>query len=145
MSNVIRSAGFGNRPNDSRIPLDDWGYPSGMVWCPMKMSGMALMKCAELQKQFGCGTVRQLKITSLTKPDNVPFFWPWLRGRRECPERANDQQVRALRLELTPLKLIEKTRKNPRAYHCPACGGNKTFGSRQCRRCWQRSKKNNPT
>jgi hypothetical protein len=46
---------------------------------------MALMKCAELQKQFGCGTIRQLKITSLTKPDNVPFFWPWLRGRRNVP------------------------------------------------------------
>ena len=98
------------------------------------------MECAELQKQFGCGTVRQLKITSLTKPDKVPFFWPWLRGRREC-RTPNSQQVRALRLELTPLKLIEKTRKNPRAYHCPACGGNKPFGSRQCRRCWQRLQK----
>jgi len=108
MPNVFRSARFNKRPNDNRIALDECGYPSGMVWCPMKMSGMALMKCAELQKQFGCGTIRQLKITSLTKPDNVPFFWPWLRGRRECPERANDQQVRELRLELTPLKLIEK-------------------------------------
>jgi len=73
MPNVIRSAGFNKRPNDNRIALDVWGYPSGMVWCPMKMSGMALMKCAELQKQFGCGTIRQLKITSLTKPDTCRF------------------------------------------------------------------------
>jgi len=141
MPNVIRSAGFNKRPNDDRTALDEWGYPSGMVWCPMKMSGMALMKCAELQKQFGCGTLRQLRIISVTKPNHVPFFWPWLRGRRECPERANDQQIRELRLELTPLKLIEKSRKNPRAYQCPACGGRKAFAARQCRRCWHHSTK----
>jgi hypothetical protein len=97
MPNVIRSAGFNKRPNDNRIALDECGYPSGMVWCPMKMSGMALMKCAELQKQFGCGTIRQLKITSLTKPDNVPFFWPWLRGRRENPAKSTGVSLSRVR------------------------------------------------
>ena len=29
-------------------------YPTGMVRCPMKMSGMAIMKCARLQKELGC-------------------------------------------------------------------------------------------
>lgn len=137
MSTMIRSAGFNNRPNDSRIALDDWGYPSGMVWCPMKMSGMALMKCAEMQKQLGCGTLRQFKMTSVSKPNNVPFFWPWLRRSRECAHRADDKQVRELRLELSPLKLIDKNGKNLR--RCPACGGRKTFGSRRCRSCWRNS------
>ena len=141
MPNVIRTAGLNKRLNDNRIELDEWGYPSGMVWCPMKMSGMALMKCAELQKQFGCGTLRQLRSISVAKPNRVPFFWPWLRGRRECPERANDQQIRELRLELTPLRLIEKSRKNPRTYQCPACGGRKAFAARQCPRCWHHSTK----
>jgi hypothetical protein len=130
-----------DRRPTSQMALDEWGYPSGMVWCPMKMSGMALMKCAELQKQLGCGTLRQLKIASAIRPDNVPFFWPWLKQRRECPERADDQQVRELRLELTPLKLVEKTRKDPRAYRCPACGGRKAFGARQCRPCWRHAAK----
>ncbi len=118
-----------------RVPLDEWGYPSGMVWCPMKMSGMALMKCAEMQKQLGCGSLRQFKLTSVSKSANVPFFWPWLKRTRECSHRADDKQVRELRLELTPLKLIDKTRKNL----CPACGGRKAFGSRRCRSCWRDS------
>jgi len=103
-----------------------------MVWCPMKKSGMALMKCAELQKQFGCGSLRQLRIITTTKPENVPFFWPWLRRGRECPERANEKEVRELRLALSPLKSVEKSRKNPRTYRCPACGSRKAFGARQC-------------
>ena len=125
------------RDSVERIAVDEWGYPSGMVWCPMKKSGMALMKCAELQKQFGCGSLRQLRIITITKPENVPFFWPWLRRGRECPERANEKEVRELRLALSPLKSVEKSRKNPRAYHCPACGDRKAFGARHCRRCWR--------
>ena len=108
-----------------------------MVWCPMKMSGMAIMKCAELQKTFGCGSLSQFRIITTTKPGNVPFFWPWLRRDRECPERAGEKEVRELRLALSPLKSVEKSRKNPRAYRCPACGGRKAFGARQCRRCWR--------
>jgi hypothetical protein len=120
-----------------RIAVDEWSYPTGMVWCPMKMSGMAVMKCAELQKTFGCGSLRQFKIITTTKPGNVPFFWPWLRRDRECSARASEKEVRELRLALSPLKSVEKSRKNPRAYRCPACGGRKTFGVRQCRRCWR--------
>jgi hypothetical protein len=120
-----------------RITAEQWSYPTGMVWCPMKMSGIAIMKCAELQKQHGCGSLRQFKIVTTMKPGHAPFFWPWLKHRRECPKRANDKEVRELRLVLTPLKSIEKSRKNPRAYRCPACGGHKTFGARQCRRCWR--------
>src|SRR5919109_499568 len=124
------------RPVD-RIAAEEWNYPTGMVWCPMKMSGMAIMKCAELQKTFGCGSLRQFRIITTTKPGNVPFFWPWLRRGRECPARAADKEVRELRLTLSPLKSVEKSRKNPRAYRCPACGGRKVFGARQCRRCWR--------
>jgi hypothetical protein len=115
----------------------EWVYPTGMVWCPMKMSGIAVMKCAELQKDFGCGSHRQFSIIMTTKPGNVPFFWPWLRRARECPERASEKEVRELRLLLSPLRSVEKSRKNPRAYHCPACGGRKAFGARHCRRCWR--------
>jgi hypothetical protein len=126
------------RPVDRIVP-DEWNYPTGMVWCPMKMSGMALMKCAELQKQLGCGSLKQLKMITTTKPGNVPFFWPWLRRGSECPERANEKEVRELRLVLSPLKSVEKSRKNPRAHRCSACGGRKAFGARQCRRCWRLS------
>ena len=119
-----------------RIPTQKWIYPTGMVWCPMKMSGVALMKCAEMQKQFGCGTLRQFRIITSTKPGNVPFYWPWLRRRDECAARVSEKEVRELRLALSPLKSIERSTKNPRAYRCPACGGRKAFASRQCRRCW---------
>ena len=128
-----------NQPPVDRIVADEWNYPTGMVWCPMKMSGMALMKCAELQKQLGCGSVKQLRMITNTNPENVPFFWPWLRRSRECPQRANEKEVRELRLALSPLKSVEKSRKNARAHRCSACGGRKAFGARQCRRCWRLS------
>lgn len=103
----------------------------------MRMSGMAIMKCAEMQKEFGCGSLKQLAMVKATKPANAPFFWPWLRRRRECPERADEREVRELRLELSPLKLVEKTAKDPRTHRCPECGERKAFGARQCRRCWR--------
>jgi hypothetical protein len=103
----------------------------------MKMSGIAIMKCAALQKQLGCGSLKQFRNLTATKPGSVPFFWPWLRRRRECPERADDKEVRELRLELSPLRSVEKSTKNPRAYRCSACGGRKAFAARQCRRCWR--------
>jgi hypothetical protein len=110
-----------------------------MVWCPMKMSGMAVMKCAELQKELGCGSLRQLRTITAAKAEIVPFLWPWLRRGRECPERASEEEVRELRLALSPLRSVEKSRRNPRAYRCPACGGRKAFGARHCRRCWRLS------
>lgn len=131
-----------SRGSVNPFATDEWGYPSGMVWCPMKMSGMAVMKCAELQKEFGCGSLRQLKIVTATKAGNVPFFWPWLRHGHECPRRASDKEVRELRVAVSPLRSVEKSRKNPRAHRCPACGGRKGFGARQCRRCWRLSVKN---
>lgn len=137
MSSAITKA----KSNRSRSAVgrdapEPWTYPTGMVWCPMKMSGMAVMKCAEMQKHFGCGSIRQFTILTTTKGESLPFFWPWLRRSRECPERADDKEVRELRLALSPLRSVDKSRKNPRAYCCPACGKRKAFGARQCRRCW---------
>jgi hypothetical protein len=111
-------------------------YPTGMVWCPMKMSGMAIMRCARLQKELGCGTYRELQMLKATKPERVVLFWPWLRRRGECPERATEKQIREILLAVTSLKLAERSRKNPRSYRCPICGGRKTFGARRCRQCW---------
>lgn len=75
-----------NRRRDiGRETPEHWTYPTGMVWCPMKMSGMAVMKCAEMQKHFGCGTIRQLTILTTTKNGSVPFFWPWLRRTASAP------------------------------------------------------------
>ena len=140
MSSVIGKAElWKSRGSVDRNAAAEWSYPTGMVWCPMKMSGMAVMKCAELQKEFGCGSLKHLTTIRTTKPGNVSFFWPWLRRGRECPERATEKEVRELRLALSPLKSVEKSRKNPRAYHCPACGDRKAFGARQCRRCWRLS------
>jgi hypothetical protein len=138
MSGVTRKAElWKSRGSVNRIAADEWSYPTGMVWCPMKMSGMAVMKCAELQKELGCGSLRQLKMITTTKPENVPFLWPWLRRGRECPERTSEEEVRELRLALSPLRSVDKSRKNPRAYRCPACGGRKAFGARHCRRFWR--------
>ena len=140
MSGVIRKAELWKRRGTvERIAAEEWSYPTGMVWCPMKMSGMALMRCAQMQKEFGCGSLRQLRIITTTKPGNVPFYWPWLRRGRECPERADEKEVRELRLALSPLRSVEKSRKNPRGYRCPACGDRKAFGARQCRHCWRLS------
>lgn len=124
-------------PPGKRETLDEWGYPSGMVWCPMKMSGMALMKCAEMQKRFGCGTLRQFKMLATTSPDSAPIHWPWLRRGRECLARAGEKEVRELRVALSPLKLVKKIQKGPRTGPCPHCGGRKVFAARQCRGCWR--------
>ena len=118
-------------------PAERSVYPTGMIWCPMKMSGMAIMKCARLQRDLGCGTRRELQMLKATKPERFVLFWPWLRNRIECPERATEKQIREILLTLTPLKLVERSRKNPRTYRCPRCGGPKIFGARQCRRCWR--------
>ncbi len=140
MAGVIRETEpWKRRGLVDRLATAEWSYPTGMVWCPMKMSGMALIKCAELQKEFGCGSLRQFRLIATTKPGNVPFYWPWLRRGSECPERANEKEVRELRLELSPLKSVEKSTKNPRAYRCPSCSERKAFGARQCRRCWRLS------
>ncbi len=120
-----------------RFEAREWEYPTGMVWCPMKMSGMAIMKCARLQKELGCGTLGQFRIVTSTKPAAVPYFWPWLRRNGHCPDRASEHDVRELRLAVSPLRSVEKSRKNPRAHRCPRCGGQKVFGARQCRRCWR--------
>jgi hypothetical protein len=125
------------RRSESRPAAEEWTYPTGMVWCPMKMSGIAVMRCADLQKEFGCGTIRQFRMITTAVHGHVPFYWPWLRRRRECPQRASDEEVRELRLALSPLKPVDKIRKNPRAYRCPGCGGRKAFGARQCRGCWR--------
>jgi hypothetical protein len=124
------------RKTTSSPPAEIFEYPTGMVWCPMKMSGMAIMRCARLQKEVGCGTRRELQLLKATKPERAVLFWPWLRRRGECRERATKKQIRELLLAITPLKLVQRSRKDPRAYRCPSCGGRKTFGARRCRRCW---------
>jgi hypothetical protein len=124
------------RKTTSSLPSETFDYPTGMVWCPMKMSGMAVMRCARLQKDLGCGTRRDLQTLKATKPERVTLFWPWLSRRGECRERATEKQIRELLLAITPLKLVQHSRKNPRAYQCPTCAGRKTFGARRCRQCW---------
>jgi hypothetical protein len=119
--------------------VDELGYPTGMVWCPMKMSGMAILRCARLQRQLGCGTLRDLQTLKAARPERQALFWPWLRARGECPQRAREKQVRELLLEITPLRLVQGSRKDPRAYRCPRCRGRKSFSAQFCRRCWRLS------
>ena len=123
------------RPPAERESVDEFGYPSGMVWCPMKMSGMALMKCAEMQKRLGCGTLRQFKLLATTKPASMTLYWPWLKRSTECRARAKDKEVRELRVALSPLKLVKKPAIP--AQQCPQCGGRKASVARQCRQCWR--------
>lgn len=129
------------RKSLGRSDAEEWGYPTGMVWCPMKMSGMAVMKCARLQKDLGCGSLRQFNLVRSTNPGRVPLSWPWLRLRHGCPERASEEEVRDLRRILSPLISVAKSRKDPRVYRCPDCGGRKVFGARRCRRCWRLCRK----
>lgn len=124
------------RNNHSAVQSEPFEYPTGMVWCPMKRSGMAIMRCARLQREFGCGTRRDFRALQANEPEHLPPFWPWLRRRNECPERANEKQVREILLLLTGLKLVDRSRKNPKTLRCPSCGGPKTFGARRCRQCW---------
>jgi hypothetical protein len=131
------------RKTTSSLATDIFEYPTGMVWCPMKMSGMAILRCARLQKELGCGTRRELQTLKATQPERVRLFWPWLRRGGECPQRATEKQIRELLLTLTPLKLVQHSRKNPRTYQCPMCGGRKVFGARHCRRCWLNSVRRN--
>jgi hypothetical protein len=131
------------KPTASFVP-EIFEYPTGMVWCPMKMSGMAILKCARLQKELGCGTRKELQTLKAAEPQRVVLFWPWLRRRGECPARAKEKQIRELLLAITPLKLVQRSRKNPRAYRCPTCGGRKVFGARQCRQCWRMGVRKGP-
>jgi hypothetical protein len=137
MAHAKRTFPSNMRANINRMGMDDWDYPTGMVWCPMKMSGMAIMKCAELQKRFGCGTLRQFRLVSKTAPALTYSSWPWLRRGRDCPARPAETELRDLRMLLSPLKPVEKLRRNPRTSRCPACGGSKAFAARHCRRCWR--------
>ena len=72
---------------------------------------MAIMRCARLQKELGCGTRRTLQTLRTSNPERIVFSWPWLRRRDECPERATEKQVREILLAITPLKLAERIRK----------------------------------
>ena len=132
------------RKTVSPVAPEPFTYPTGMVWCPMKMSGIAIMRCARLQKDLGCGKRRELQTMKSAEPERVVLFWPWLRRGSECPERATEKQVREIQLAITPLKLVERSRRNPRAYRCSGCGGRKTFGARRCRLCWRRAVRNIP-
>ncbi len=116
---------------------DEYGYPTGMVWCPMKMSGMGIMRCARLQRKFGCGTLRELRALKASKPEAGVLFWPWLKHRGECPERATEEETRELLLAITPLKLVKNSENILRSNQCPRCGGRKGVGARQCRPCWK--------
>ena len=133
-----------SKNNDSAFESEVFEYPTGMVWCPMKRSGMAIMRCARLQRELGCGTRRDFHALKTSDPHSVLPFWPWLRRRPECPERATEKQVREILLLLTDLKLVDRSRKNPKTLQCPACGGRKSFGARRCRRCWNASVKATP-
>ena len=133
-----------SKNDDSAFKSELFEYPTGMVWCPMKRSGMAIMRCARLQRELGCGTRRDFHALKTSDPQNVLPFWPWLRRRPECPERATEKQVREILLLLTDLNLVDRSRKNPKTLQCPACGGRKSFGARRCRRCWNASVKAAP-
>jgi predicted amidophosphoribosyltransferase len=42
---------------------------------------------------------------------------------------------------VSPLRSVEKIRKNSRTSCCPACGGPKAHTARECRRCWSQAVK----
>ena len=85
---------------------------SGMVWCPIKKSGIAMMRCGEYQEQLGCG--------------------------RSCRMKAPKEQLSEIR-ELLKQRIKEpyfsKGDQEGR-YTCPACGGRKkSVEGRVCRPC----------
>lgn len=126
-----------NQTLTNRRVADEFGYPTGMVWCPMKMSGMGIMRCARLQRKMGCGTLRELRALKASNPKDGLFLWPWLKRRGECAQRATEGEIREILLAITPLKLVKNSDDKLRSNRCPHCGGRKGIGSRRCRRCWK--------
>ena len=53
---------------------------------------MAVMRCARLQKELGCGTRRRLQTLRTSNPERIVFSWPWLRRSRRVP-RAGDRKA----------------------------------------------------
>src|SRR5437762_13883431 len=106
------------RKPSSSLASEIFEYPTGMVWCPMKMSGMDIMRWARLQKELGCGTRRELHTLKATKPERFVLSWPWLRRRGEWPERATEKQVPEILLGVSRLKLVERSRTQPRTDQC---------------------------
>ncbi|HXG51446.1 MAG TPA: hypothetical protein VNN77_08595 [candidate division Zixibacteria bacterium] len=126
-----------------RRPDDSFDYPTGMVWCPMKMSGMAVMRCARLQRELGCGTLNDLRLLKTIKPQRVVLFWPWLKRWGECPERATEKEFRELLRAVTPLRLVRSPSRERDRCRCPGCGGPKGASASLCRPCWLCSVKAN--
>jgi len=107
--------------------------PSGMVWCPMKMSEIATMKCAEYQAAFGCGATLTLSLSRLRERERVRASraksakaakedaspWPWLRRHGVCPTRATEEEIREARGvmksgEENSMKGIPKPQRHPK-------------------------------
>lgn len=68
-------------PQDREVFLAK-GEDSGMIYCPMKMSRMAVMKCAEYQKLLGC------------HKGTVPARGAQEGGQSPCPNAATEGQIR---------------------------------------------------
>lgn len=73
-----------------RERITDEGEYTGMVWCPMKKSDIAVMRCGENQDQLGCGKRRS------GRPRNGVMPWPWLLKTGVCKTRATEEQIRAV-------------------------------------------------
>ena len=71
MSGLIRK----KEPWKTRLQLtelrDAVGYRGNGLRCPDEDGDLALMKCAELQKQFGCGSLAQFRIIIPRRPGSA--------------------------------------------------------------------------
>jgi len=122
---------------------------TGMVWCPMKMGEIAIMRCAEYQKAHGCGNTKMLLAKTLTPGERrktyslvnfqlrLAAMFPWLKATGKCATRALPRQIRALRVALETYGAAENTKtRRGETVLCVQCGEpKKTDKGPRCRTC----------
>lgn len=101
------------------------GEETGMVWCPQRLSEIAVMRCAEYQKEFGCGS----RLLTTGGP---------------CLFRATPGQIRQAQAAQSE-RLKEPSHDAAGSYICPQCGGAKALKrSPLCRSCARKGYKIGP-
>jgi hypothetical protein len=106
-------------PEASQVPgpLYRRGEPTGMVFCPLRLSSIAVMKCGEYQALHGCGAGCAQAVSAAAVAE--------LRGVME-----------RFRTELVPDLRVRGKERYPGSKTCIVCGREKkTNIGKRCRSC----------
>ncbi len=110
VTTLERTATVALQPGATENPLAKKNEFTGMIFCPLKMSGMAIMACWQHQKDDGCGF--------------------------RCPAKVGRGDVLAVITAATQDENAdENTIPAPARSTCPVCGGVKTPEAKRCIHC----------